>query len=87
MSRGRGGIGDGDACPVDRTHGYMLILKSATGRQYCPHISHSAHGKERPPTRCFWPVGWRSFESAESEYHATTEAAVRLPDLDITLEV
>ena len=63
----------------------MFVLRG--GRQYCSHVSHVAHGKERPATRSLWPTGYRSFEQAVKEYHSVTDRTANLPDLDIELEM
>jgi hypothetical protein len=66
-------VGDGDTCPIDRSHGHMFYLKSDAQLQYCAHTSHlgnppSADGGATPPTRCFWPTGHISFAEAVRKY-------------------
>jgi len=66
-------VGDGDVCPVDHTHGYMLHLKSGSRRQYCPHIGHVPQ-RERdgmpavPATPNLWPTGIDSFPAAVAKW-------------------
>lgn len=52
--RRRGGsIGDGDVCPVEPTHGSMMILRPSDGRparQFCPHQTHDG------TSRAFYPA-------------------------------
>lgn len=93
MARSKSGLGDGDTCPVEPSHGAMVLIRG-TDRQYCPDQSHDGmwtDGGKRPATRAFWPSGWKSFEAASASYNAgTTKAAGEpsaLPELDITLEV
>lgn len=52
--------GDGDLCPLDSSHGSMLVLRLTFGqsviapRQYCPHQSHDG-SPSRPAERASWP--------------------------------
>jgi hypothetical protein len=70
----------------------MLVIRG-TQTQYCPDQGHDGTpGKDgQPPSRSFWPTGFRSFEAALAEYHGATAKAASepsaLPTLDITLEV
>jgi len=80
-------VGAGDACPVNREHGRMLVL-SGNVTQYCPDQSHDGRGKHAvggsaPATRKLWPMQF--FDRAVKEYTALTagEAVAALPDVDL----
>lgn len=84
----KGGIGDGDVCPVVPAHGNMLVLGSGK-TQYCSHQTHDGRSGKAgfPATRKFWPY---QFFAAEVERWRTmtrtageAAAAAVLPDIDM----
>jgi hypothetical protein len=71
--RRRPSAGDGDVCPLDASHGAMLVMRMAPGgltepRQYCPHVGHQPMGG--PHERISWPF---DVEPGDLDRLATSE--------------
>lgn len=75
-------LGDGDVCPLDRTHGRMYHLKG-TSSQRCQSQVHDGKPKTAPegrvwPTRSIWPLGDLALAESVRRYleaHQPAEAA------------
>jgi hypothetical protein len=72
----KGDTGNGDTCPINPEHGHMLVLNSASGRQYCAHVGHEARPERdghpavvRTPS--LWPSGINSFPAAVEKWKET----------------
>ncbi len=76
------GSGNGDVCPLNPEHGYMLVNPQDPSRQWCSAQEHDGRPARHPQgessaSRSFWPTGPDSFRRAV--------ITSTLPEVDISL--
>jgi len=65
----------------------MNVIRG-TQKQYCPDQSHDGvwspeQGIKGPPSRAFWPTGWKSFAAEVAAYNAPKTNPADLPDINL----